>query len=237
MSAIEPASVALALESVRARIVSACNASGKDPDRVTIVAVTKGFGREAPEAAMAAGLRDIGENYYQEAAEKFSTIAWQPAIRRHFIGRVQRNKARRIAALFDVVQTVDGLAEARALDEAAAEVAKTLDVLVQFNAAGDQRQGVECGELAGFVRDLAACGHLRVRGLMAMGPRDAARTAEAFARASQSFDELRASLPSIDTLSMGMSDDFEIAVAAGSTMLRLGSVLFGSRPPKASRAR
>lgn len=237
MSVIDPASVASALASVRARIASACAASGRNPDGITIVAVTKGFTREAPESAMAAGLRDIGENYYQEAAEKFSTINWQPAIRRHFIGRVQRNKARRIAAVFDMVQTVDGLEEARALDEGAAAQGKTLDVLVQLNAADDRRQGVTTAELAGFVRDLATCRHLRVRGLMAMGPREAAMTADAFARASDSFDELRATSPSIDTLSMGMSDDFEIAVTAGSTMLRLGSVLFGSRPPKAPPAR
>jgi PLP dependent protein len=229
--------VAAALASVRARIARACASAGRDPDLVAIVAVTKGFDRQAPEAAMAAGLTDIGENYYQEAAEKFTTLAWPPGVTRHFIGRVQRNKAHRIAALFDVVQTVDGLPEARALDEGAAEQGKTLRVLVQLNAADDQRQGVAPGEVGDFVRALEPCRNLRVRGLMAMGPRETLATADVFARARACFEGLRASSSAIDTLSMGMSDDLELAVAAGSTMLRLGSALFGARPPKAPPAR
>jgi PLP dependent protein len=237
MTPIDPASVASALASVRVRIVRACASAGREPGLVAILAVTKGFDRQAPEAAMAAGLTDIGENYYQEAADKFSAVAWLPGIRRHFIGRVQRNKARRIAALFDVVQTVDGLHEAQALDEGAAEQRKTLDVLVQVNASDDARQGVALRDIGEFVRALGACHNLRVRGLMAVGPRETNATAAAFARAAACFEELRASSPSIDMLSMGMSDDLELAVAAGSTMLRLGSALFGSRPPKAPSTR
>jgi PLP dependent protein len=229
MSQIDPSHVATALAAVRSRIAAACARNGRDPHSVAILAVTKGFGPSAPEAAIAAGLTDIGENYYQEAAEKFTFVSWPKGIARHFIGRVQRNKARRIAATFDVVQTVDDLAVARALDDAAAAEHKSLSVLVQLNAVGDERQGLAPGDLADFVSALGARSNLRVRGLMAMGPKDPAATAEAFARAAACFEELRLVHSEFDTLSMGMSDDIELAVAAGSTMLRIGTALFGAR--------
>lgn len=225
-----PATVAAALASVRHRIERACAATGRDPSGVTLVAVTKGFGPEAIESAFAAGLSDIGENYYQEAAAKFRAIRWPPGARRHFIGRIQRNKARRIAADFDLVQTVDDLEIASALDRGAAHAAKSLEVLVQVNVAGDQRQGVPPDLLSDFVRALAERRSLRVRGLMAMGPNDPAAAAEAFARAAQSFERLRAEVSSASILSMGMSDDMDLALAHGSTMLRVGSAIFGPRP-------
>ncbi|MDQ6767537.1 MAG: YggS family pyridoxal phosphate-dependent enzyme [Candidatus Eremiobacteraeota bacterium] len=232
MPAIDPSRVVGALTAVRSRIQRASASGGRDPSGIAILAVSKGFGPDAVEAALAAGLTEIGENYYQEAAEKFATVALPKAAVRHFIGRVQRNKARRIAALFDVVQTIDSLAIARALDEGAAAEGKVLDVLVQVNAADDRRQGVAPAELANFVAALNACPNLRVRGLMAMGPRDAATTAEAFASVGGQFEQLRALSPHVDTLSMGMSDDLELAVAAGSTMVRVGTALFGARPAK-----
>ncbi len=217
---------------MRSRIAAACAASGNDPRGVSVLAVTKGFGAAAPEAAIAAGLTDIGENYYQEAADKFALVSWPKGVARHFIGRVQRNKARRIAATFDVVQTVADLAVASALDDGAATEGKTLNVLVQLNVANDERQGIAPGDLADFVTALRAREHLRVRGLMIVGPRDPALTATAFSRAAACFAELRLVNPEFDTLSMGMSDDLELAVAAGSTMLRIGTALFGARPPK-----
>ncbi len=230
---IDTSEVATALASVRASIARAV--TGKNPSSVVIVAVTKGFGPDAVRAALAAGLSDVGENYYQEAASKFSGLEWPPGVTRHFIGRVQTNKARRIAALFDVVQTLEDADVASILDAAAAAQARSLDVLVQVNASSDQRQGVAPNELARFVADLKRYSHLRVRGLMTLGPRDPAATAAAFARVRSCFDALRAEQsPSFDTLSMGMSDDLELAVATGSTMLRIGTALFGSRPPKSA---
>ena len=229
---IDAARVTDALAAVRLRIEAACERAGRDASRVGILAVTKGFGPEAPRAAMSAGLTDIGENYLQEASQKFAAIEWPPSVARHFIGRVQRNKARRIAELFDVVQTVDDVAIAAALDDAAAAREKRLDVLVHVNAAGDPRQGVAPSELASFVSALGPLAHLRVRGLMVMGPRDFSATASAFARARACFEQIRAASPEFDILSMGMSDDLEIAVGAGSTMVRIGTALFGVRPPK-----
>lgn len=220
-----------ALARVRARIARACETHGRSEADVTILAVTKGFGPQAIEAAIAAGLTNIGENYYQEAVAKFRTVQWPAgSARRHFIGRVQKNKALRIAAIFDVVQTVEDLATAHLLDQGAASEGKVLDVLVQLNAAVDSRQGVASDALAGFVMVLGELRNVRVRGLMAMGPRDQTKTAEVFARAAQAFAGLRAASPNVDTLSMGMSDDLELAVACGSTMVRLGTALFGPRP-------
>ncbi|HXN08218.1 MAG TPA: YggS family pyridoxal phosphate-dependent enzyme [Candidatus Acidoferrales bacterium] len=235
MAVIQSSQVVAALENVRSSIERARASSSGTPRDVTILGVTKGFGPDAVTAALAAGLINIGENYYQEAADKFATVSWPNGTVRHFVGRVQRNKARRIAALFDVVQTVDDLAIARALDEGAAAERKTLDVLVQVNAALDLRQGVTADELSDFVSALGACKNLRIRGLMAMGPRDSAATAAAFARARLYFEQLRAASPDFNTLSMGMSDDLELAIAAGSTMLRIGTALFGARPAKMMR--
>ncbi len=226
------AAVARRLEDVRVRIASACAAAGRPADSVGILAVTKGFGPEAIEAALAAGLNDIGENYLQEAKAKFALTAWpEHPVRRHYIGRVQSNKARRIAALFDVVQTVTDLDAARRLDEGARELAKTLDVLVQINAASDERVGLEPHEAGHFAKSLSECTALRVRGVMAVGPLDGSAVPAAFERAAAAFHDVRA-VTGADTLSLGMTADLEAAVAAGSTMVRLGTALFGPRRPK-----
>jgi uncharacterized pyridoxal phosphate-containing UPF0001 family protein len=142
------------LRAVRERIARALALAGRGPESVAVLAVTKGFGPETVTAAIAAGLTDVGENYLQEAAAKFAAL--EPlapsSARRHFIGRLQRNKCKRVAELFDVVQSVDDLAVATVLDRAARDVAKTLDVLVQINIASDDRAGVSRGEAAAFTR-------------------------------------------------------------------------------------
>jgi len=226
------AAVARSLEQARDRIARACAEAGRPVDGVHILAVTKGFGPEAIEAALAAGLNDFGENYLQEAQAKFAAAAWpRHPIRRHYIGHVQRNKARRIAALFDVVQTVDDLDVARKLDEGARENAKVLDVLVQANVAADDRAGIQPDACADFARSLQSLPGLRLRGVMAVGPLDPAAVPQAFARAAQAFRAV-GDVTAVDVLSLGMTDDLEAAVAAGSTMVRLGTALFGARPVK-----
>lgn len=232
-AAIDRAHVQRSLALVRARIDAACAQSGRQPQQVAVLAVTKGFGPEAIDAALAAGLTDIGENYYQEAAVKFAHAAWPPIpVRRHFIGRLQRNKARRIAELFDAVQTIDRIDAARVLDEGASACAKMLDVLVQVNVAGDERQGVPLDGVDEFIAGLRTYERLKVRGLMVIGPPDSARTTQAFAAASAAHARLQQKFSSFDILSMGMSGDLEQAVRAGSTMVRLGTALFGARPRK-----
>jgi pyridoxal phosphate enzyme (YggS family) len=227
------AAVARRLEDVRKRIASACAGAGRQADAVRILAVTKGFGPEAIEAALEAGLSDIGENYLQEAQAKFAATAWPGRpVKRHYIGSIQRNKARRIGALFDVVQTVDDLETAALLDRCARDAGKTLEVLLQVNVTGDGRAGIAVDECARFARELVSRDGLRLRGVMSVGPADRAATREAFDRAAQALRSVRAIVSDADTLSLGMTDDLEAAVAAGSTMVRLGTALFGARQAK-----
>lgn len=227
------AAVARRLEDVRKRIASACAAAGRQPDAVRILAVTKGFGPDAIEAALEAGLSDIGENYLQEAQAKFAATAWSGRpVKRHFIGSIQRNKARRIGALFDVVQTVDDLETAALLDRCARDAGKTLDVLIQVNVIGDRRAGIAPDDCARFARELVSRDGLRLRGVMSVGPADPTATREAFDRAAQALRSVRAVVSDADMLSLGMTDDLEAAVAAGSTMVRLGTALFGARQAK-----
>lgn len=223
-----------ALDALKSRIGSVCAGCGRTGEDVTVVAVTKGFGPEAIEAAIAANLTNIGENYYQEAARKFAQVTWPPLpLRRHYIGKVQRKKARRIAELFDWVQTVDTADTAAALNSGAQAAGKTLDVLIQVNATGDRRQGVPVEEAGVLAADVARHDRLRVRGIMTIGPEDAAGSQAAFSQASACFTQLREFHPDFDTLSMGMSGDLEPALRAGSNMIRIGTGLFGQRlkPP------
>jgi pyridoxal phosphate enzyme (YggS family) len=222
------------LRAVRDRIGRAQATAGRSPETIAILAVTKGFGPEAVTAAIATGLTDVGENYLQEAAAKFAAL--DPlaiaSARRHFIGRLQRNKCKRVAELFDVVQSVDDLSIAKALDRAAQEVGKKLDVLVQINIASDDRAGVSPGEAAAFADAVRELPNLRLRGAMAVGPADAAKVRSAFAQAHSTFELLRGEFSGEPILSLGMTGDLEEAVAAGSTMVRLGTALFGERPAK-----
>lgn len=214
------------LRVVRRRIAAA----GGDPDGVRIVAVTKGFGPEAVEAARAAGLVDVGENYAQELLGK--TAGTAPDTRWHFLGPVQRNKVRRLAPLVSAWHAIDRPAAAETVASAlgrtdgARSAAATVEVMVQVNVTGDDgRPGCPPGDveqLVARVRELP----LGLTGLMAVGP------AQVGERSRQCFRWLaaKASELGLRELSMGMSDDFEIAVAEGATTLRLGRVLFGPRP-------
>jgi len=230
--------LARAMAALRARIERACVTAKRDISGIRVLAVTKGFGPEAIEAAIAANIADIGENYLQEAQAKFASIAWAAAptalvhLRRHFIGKVQRNKARKIAALFDMVQTVDAPAIAAELARGATEANKVLDVLIQVNVAHDDRNGVPIAQCAALARDIAQHGNLKLRGVMAVGPLDSAHSDEAFDRAEGAYRALSREHAGIDTLSMGMSADLEAAIAAGTTMVRIGTALFGQRPSK-----
>ena len=215
--------VAERLAHVRARIAAA----GRGPDEVVVVAVTKGFGPEAVEAAAAAGSVDVGENYAQELAAKAQAVGHDGRPRWHFLGHVQRNKVRTIAPLVHLWQGVDRVA-------AGEEIARRTPgagVLVQVrlgDADGDgqrERNGCDARHVPQLVERLDALG-LDVRGLMAVGPPgppELARPGFAAVRA------LAGRLGLVE-LSMGMTDDLEVAVEEGSTMVRVGRGLFGARP-------
>lgn len=183
--------------------------------------------------AIDAGAVDFGENYVQEAKAKFEGID-APGVRKHFIGHVQTNKAAAIASIFDIVQSVDRLDAARALATGAKKAGKALEVFLQVNVSPTERFGCapeETSELAGAIRALP---ELRLTGVMAIGPitDDRALLTQAFATAAQVRERI-----AVPELSIGMSGDWEQAVQAGSTMIRIGTAIFGPRPAaRASKA-
>jgi pyridoxal phosphate enzyme (YggS family) len=195
-------------------------AAGRPAGSVTILGVTKTHPREAVLAAASAGLSDIGENYLQEAREKFVDL---PPLTKHFIGHVQTNKAKAIASLFDVVQSVDRLEAGLALEKAARALGRTIRVLVQVNVSPTERFGVAPADALRLATQLRE-GGLEVDGVMAIGPLEGDIDG-AFATARETFEAIGGS-----TLSLGMSADWERAIRAGSTMIRIGTAIFGARP-------
>jgi pyridoxal phosphate enzyme (YggS family) len=221
------------LVAVRERVRRAARAAGRDPEAVRLLAVTKGHPAGAIEAAVSLGLRDIGESRVQEATAKRAAIT-APGLSWHMVGHVQRNKARAAAALFDTVHSVDSAALAGDLARHRDARMARLRAFIEVELTGlPGRTGVEPAEAAALldaVRDLA---ELEVVGLMTVAPPGPPEVAgDCFARLRSLRDDLRGShgVP-LDELSMGMSDDFEVAITHGATVIRLGRALFGDRPP------
>ena len=209
--------VAAGLDDVRRRIASA----GGDPDRITIVAVTKGLGPEAARAAVAAGVADVGENYAQELVAKAEVV---DDARWHFLGHVQRNKVAALAPHVALWHGVDRTSVARAI------AARTpgAPVLVQVNLTDDDnRNGCRRGDLDELVAQLLTI-DLDLRGLMAVAPRGTPEEARPHFRWLQE----KARELGLDELSMGMSGDYDVAVEEGATIVRLGRALFGARPER-----
>jgi pyridoxal phosphate enzyme (YggS family) len=221
------------LRALRGEVARAAHAANRTPDCVTIVAVSKGHTVEAIGAAREAGLADFGENYVQEALPKISALGRGPTW--HFIGALQANKTRAVAENFQWVQTVTSPHLAERLSRQRPHFAGALQVCIQLRpqAGGGAaaRAGVAGEDVAGLARAVRALPGLRLRGLMFMPQADlptGALRAE-FERARGVFDALRREWPDVDTLSMGMSGDFAGAIAAGSTLIRIGTGLFGPR--------
>ena len=222
------------LQHVRARIATACQRAGRGVEEVTLLAVSKTFGADAVRAAAAAGQRAFGENYIQEGVEKIAALR-DLGLTWHCIGPIQSNKTRLVAEHFDWVHTVDRLKIAERLSAQRPADRPPLNVCIQVNIdGGANKSGVAPGEALALARAVAALPQLKLRGLMSIpeiAPDfEAARAVHASARAL--FDQLNADGLGLDTLSMGMSDDLEAAIAAGSTMVRVGTAIFGSRAPK-----
>ena len=218
------------LAHVRAEIARRQAVAGRTHP-VTIVAVTKGFGLDAVEAALAAGLTDLGENRVQEALEKLDTPAGRRATW-HLIGHLQRNKAKLVAGRFALVHSVDSNALAEELDKRAGAQGARQRVLLQVNVAGEaQKSGCAPAEAPAVARRVAALPHLTLEGLMTIAPFTGA--ADVQRRTFRGLRELRDALQEeglwLPTLSMGMSADYGPAVEEGATVIRLGTVLFGPR--------
>jgi hypothetical protein len=223
--------VAERIRAVRARIADAARAVGRDPAAVTLVAVGKAQPEERIQAALAAGQRVFGENYVQEAKARWATTraAW-PGLQLHMVGPIQTNKVKDVVALFDVVETLDRPKLAQALAREMARQERRPACFVQVNTGEEvQKAGVWPADADAFI---AACRDdlgLPIEGLMAIPPEDEEPSLH-FALLAKIAARNR-----LDRLSMGMSADFEIAVQFGATHVRVGSALFGSRPPKAAR--
>ncbi len=224
----------LNLQAVHARIAEACARAGRPEGSVRLLAVSKTFDADAVRQAWMAGQRAFGENYVQEGVEKVqrlrelgcSGIEW------HCIGPLQSNKTRVVAEHFDWVHTIDRLKIAQRLSEQRPPDLAPLRVCVQVNVdGGANKSGVSPEAALALAHEVAALPRLRLRGLMCI-PEPAPGFSSAcavFGRARELFDALRAQGLDLDTLSMGMSDDLEAAVASGSTLVRVGSAIFGAR--------
>jgi pyridoxal phosphate enzyme (YggS family) len=223
------------LAHVRARIDAACRRAGRDPAAVTLVAVSKTFPVAAIREAVAAGVTVFGESRIQEALPKMEALADVPGLAWHLVGHLQSNKAVKAVGTFALIHSVDSLALAERLDRLAAERGVVQDVLIEVNVAGEAtKHGVAPGETEALVAAAAALSHLRVRGLMGMAPYsdDPEAARPHFRRLATLLREIAQNAPggvTMDTLSMGMSDDFEVAIEEGATLVRIGTRLFGGR--------
>jgi pyridoxal phosphate enzyme (YggS family) len=237
-------SISTQLDEVRKRIDKACKDAGRDSGCVTLLAVSKTFGPEAVIEAVQAGQRDFGENYVQEALGKISALrSWAasqtqpPALRWHCIGPLQSNKARSVAEHFDWVHSIDRLKIAQRLSDFRPASLPSLEVCLQVNVdGGPTKSGVAPEEALALAEAVQSLPRLILRGLMTIPEpaADFASALEVHQRTRALMDRLNASgrlLRPLDTLSMGMSADLEAAVAAGSTLVRVGTAIFGRRPP------
>jgi len=221
------------LQQVRTRIEAACKDYGRDPATVRLLAVSKTFPEQALRIAHAAGQRAFGENYVQEGVAKIEALAdLRAELEWHCIGPLQSNKTRVVAEHFDWVHSIDRLKIAQRLSEQRPATLAPLQLCLQVNVdGGANKSGVTPGEALALARQVALLPNVRLRGLMAIPEPvegfEAQR--ELFLRAAAVFDEIRAAGIGLDVLSLGMSADLEAAVAAGSTLVRVGTAIFGGR--------
>ncbi len=221
------------LDRVRERIAATAARAGRDPAAIAIVAVTKTHGPDVVTAAIEAGIADVGENKVQEFLAKAPDV--KLPCRWHLVGHLQTNKVAKVIGRFALIQSVDSARLAEHLSAAGARAGVATDVLLEVNTSGEESKfGLAPDETSSICAEIATLPNLNIRGLMTVGPLvdDAAAVGAAFMRLRRLKEEIEAARignVSMEHLSMGMTDDFEIAIAEGSTMVRLGRVLFGGR--------
>ena len=220
------------LKTVRARMAAACRAAGREASEVKLLAVSKTFGPQDVAAAFAAGQTAFGENYIQEAVQKITKLRHLP-LQWHCIGPIQSNKTRLVAEHIDWVHTVDRLSVAQRLSQQRPPGLPPLQVCIQVNVdGGATKSGVRPLEALALAQQVATLPRLRLRGVMSIpepAP-DFATACAVFARVRALFDAMNAEGLTLDTLSIGMSADLEAAIQAGSTLVRVGTAIFGGRP-------
>jgi PLP dependent protein len=223
--------IAANLQAVRRRIEAACNAAGRDPRAVQLVAVSKTLPLDAIRDAARAGQRDFGESYAQEGAEKIHALP-DAGLVWHYIGPIQSNKTGTIARFFDWVHTIDREKVARRLSDARDAHRPALKVCIQVNVSGEAtKSGVAADAVAALARRIVTLPRLELRGLMAIPEptSDVALARRRFAQLREIEERLNRDGLGLDTLSMGMSADFEAAIAEGATLVRVGTAIFGGR--------
>jgi hypothetical protein len=231
MHSIDAAQIAVNITAVREKIALAARRAGRDQGEIMLVAVSKTYPPEAIAAAVEAGVTDIGESRVQEGTDKINSLG--PVARWHLIGHLQSNKAARAVDSFDMIQSLDSTAIAEKVSLEAVKLGKTIDCLIEVNSSGeDSKYGFPPDRTIDAADMIARLPGITLRGVMTIGPwtSDEGNIREAFESTRRIFEMMKAKLGDpIGILSMGMSSDYELAVACGSTMVRVGAAVFGAR--------
>ena len=222
------------IDGVEERIGEACRRSGRSCDEVRLVAVSKKFPLAVILEASRLGLQDFGENYAQELRDKHrdagngagETLRW------HFIGALQRNKVKYVVGKADLVHAVDNIALVAELDKRGAAAGTSVRALVEINGGEESKNGIRSGDLREFLESASRFRNVSLKGLMIMPPyfEDPEMSRPWFSELREMRDQVAGEFPGVRELSMGMSNDFEVAIEEGATILRVGSALFGPRP-------
>lgn len=234
--------IAVNIAGVRQRIAAACARAGRDPAGVTLLAVAKTFPPDDIRAAVRAGVFDIGENYVQELLAKRPALEGEQ-IRWHFVGHLQSRKAKHLAPWITLIHSVDSESVAQEIDRQSQRAGRSVDVLVEVNTAGEASKfGLAPDAVAGFLRSIRGLEGLRVCGLMTVGPLlpDPGETRPVYRGLRVLADRLRefeGRTIQMRHLSMGMTGDFEVAIEEGATIVRIGTAVFGARPPLRTNGR
>jgi len=222
------------LESIRYRMKAAAEACGRNPEEIRLVAVSKTMPKEKLVAAAEAGVETLGENYVQEAREKFNDLYTLP-VSWHFIGHLQSNKAKYVVKIFDLIHSVDSLKLAREINKQAKKIDKIQDVLIQVNISEEAtKSGTRADQTLEIVQDISHLENVAIKGLMTMPPYfNAPERVRPFFKALREMrnrvKEENILNVSMDELSMGMTGDFEVAIQEGATLVRIGTAIFGER--------
>jgi len=231
----KPQMIAENVKNLQEKIKNACLAAGRNPDSVTLIAVTKTFGFLEIDEVARAGVHDVGENYVQEVREKKTKVT-EPGIRWHFLGHLQSNKVKYIAEWVHLIHSVDNDNVAAEIQKRGAMLGRVMDVLIELNTSGEQTKfGVKPGKAVDLVRQISYLPNLNVQGLMTIGPftSDPEDSRPSFRLLKTVFEEINSAKllrQPMRHLSMGMSHDFTVAIEEGSTMVRIGTAIFGTRP-------
>ena len=221
------------IDEVEGRIAEACRRSGRDREEVRLVAVSKKFPLAVILEASRLGLRDFGENYAQELRDKAREAAGADrALSWHFIGALQRNKVKYVVGRAELVHAVDSVALVAELDKRAAAAGTRVRALVEINGGEESKNGIRGSDLREFLESASVFRNVSLEGLMIMPPyfEDPGMSRPWFSGLREMRDEVSGEFPAVRELSMGMSNDFEVAVEEGATILRVGSAIFGPRP-------